>query len=112
MGPLRPVGARPLRRIGRLLLSLALLVGGGAFPARAQSVTGSLTGTVRDAAGAPLAGATVIARSLETGAERSILSDREGRYRFELLTPGSWTVSARLGGDPPGQTIVASIVLQ
>jgi len=67
---------------------------------------------VRDAAGAPLAGATVIARSLETGAERSILSDREGRYRLELLTPGPWSVVARLGGDPPGQTLVAHIVLQ
>jgi hypothetical protein len=67
---------------------------------------------VRDAAGAPLAGATVIARSLETGAERSILSDREGRYRLELLTPGRWSVAARLGGDPPGQTVVAHIVLQ
>jgi len=93
-------------------VSLALLAGSGVFPARAQSVSGSLTGTVRDAQGASLAGATVLARSLETGAERSALSDREGRYRIELLTPGPWSVSARLGGDPPGPSILAHIVLQ
>jgi hypothetical protein len=75
-------------------------------------VTGSITGTVRDASSAPLAGATVLARSLETGAERSTLSDREGRYRIDLLTPGPWAVSARLGGDPPGPTVGAHIVLQ
>ena len=82
------------------------------MPARAQSVSGSLTGTVRDAGGAPIAGATVLARSLETNAERSALSDREGRYRIELLSPGPWVVSARLGGDPPGPTVPALIVLQ
>ena len=88
------------------------MAAGAALPALAQSVSGSLTGTVRDASGAPLAGATVIARSLETGAERSALSDREGRYRIELLTPGPWSVSARLGADPPGPSIPAQIVLQ
>lgn len=73
-------------------LLLALLSGGGV---RAQSASASLSGVVRDAAGAPVAGAAVQARSDETGAVRNTTSDPAGRYAFDLLAPGAWTVVAR-----------------
>lgn len=93
---------------------LAALVLAAAIPSevRAQSTTGSITGTVRGLDGKPLPGATVLARSDETGAERAVISDREGRYRIDLLMPGRWTLTARLADEPPGPSRPADVALQ
>jgi hypothetical protein len=80
--------------------------------ARAQSTSGSLTGVVHGLDGLPLPGATVLARSEETGTERAARTDAEGRYRIDLLSPGIWTISARLGDGNPGPPQTVAVALQ
>jgi hypothetical protein len=62
----------------------------------AQTISASLTGTVRTEGGDPVAEAVIQARSARSGAVRTSISDPEGRYRLDLLDPGEWTVVARL----------------
>ena len=97
----------------RTLLALAAVVLlSGPRGAHAQSTTGSLTGTVVSGEGTPLPGATVEARSAETGAVRGAITDAAGRFRIDLLAPGPWTVVARLGEGPPGTPRNVVVALQ
>ena len=83
-----------------LLVAATLLVVPGV--AIAQSTTGSISGPVLAPDGAPLPGAVVEARSDETGAVRGAMTDAAGRYRFDLLAPGPWTLAAHVGDGPTG----------
>ena len=78
----------------------------------AQTTTASLSGTVRAAGGAAVAGATVDARSETTGITRSATTDRDGRYRIDLLQPGTWTVLPRRGGERLAEPRVVTLRLQ
>jgi hypothetical protein len=62
----------------------------------AQTTTGTLRGTVADASGAVLPGATVEV----TGAAgtQTVVADSNGQYRFPALTPGAYTLKATLDG--------------
>ncbi len=69
-----------------LLLTPALL---------AQSlITGGLAGTVTDPSGAVIPGASVLLKNAGTGASQERTTDAQGFYRFPLLSPGSYTVTA------------------
>jgi hypothetical protein len=68
-----------------------------ALSAHAQT-TSTLTGEARDATGALVAGVAVTAKSLETGAVRSVTSDGEGRYTFPGLPVGAYEVRAKKEG--------------
>ena len=59
------------------------------LPAHAQAVGASLRGTITDATGAALPGATVMIVNIETGATRELVSDGEGRYTAPILPRGS-----------------------
>lgn len=84
---------RALAATRRLLATFgALLLAGGAW---GQTTSSSLIGTVRDLDGKPAEGAIVQARSAATGVERTGEAARDGRYRIDLLQPGTWTVVAR-----------------
>ena len=61
----------------------------------AQSTSATLTGRVTDSSHKPLEAAIVQARSNESGAIRTTSSGDDGRFRFDLLAPGSWSVVAR-----------------
>lgn len=91
------VPARPSRLVP-FLLALSLAV-----PAAAQStVSGALQGTVTDAAGEPLPGATVTIRSdaLVRGSATSV-TDASGAWRFPSLPPGIYAIEASLSGFKP-----------
>ena len=77
----------------RLLLALLLF----SIPAYAQS-PGRLSGTVRDAAGAPVAGARVTATNTIIGTTRTAVADANGAYSISELTPGAYNVTASLFG--------------
>ena len=64
----------------------------------AQSLTGALVGTVRDARGGVLPGAVVriTSPSLMSGEERTLSNDK-GHWRFHLLPPGHYTLTV----EPP-----------
>ncbi|HEX8189778.1 MAG TPA: TonB-dependent receptor [Pyrinomonadaceae bacterium] len=76
-------------------LALALIVSAAA--ARAQT-TSTLAGDVRDPAGAVIPGASVTAKSLETGRTSAAASDAEGRYTFAGLPVGPYEVRADKAG--------------
>lgn len=89
-------GALRLASAASVVASLGILLL-AARPALAQSTTASIRGVVRTRDGGPAPGAVVVARAGSTGAERSTAADDRGRYRFDGLTPGDWTITARLG---------------
>ena len=79
------------------LLAAALLC--SPLPALAQiGQTASLTGIVTDATGAVLPGATVtVAGESLIGGSRTATTDADGRYRFQALPPGTYTMTVELG---------------
>ena len=60
--------------------------------------TTSLTGTVADPSGAVIPGATISIVNVETGAPRDAVSDTQGRYAMERLTPGTYRLTAKASG--------------
>ena len=69
-----------------------------ALPVSAQAPGGRITGTVRDASGAPREGARVTATHSVTGTTRSTTTAVDGSYAIVDLAPGSYTVAASLIG--------------
>src|SRR5262249_57361140 len=97
-------------RAGRLVMAaLATTLGLGV--ARGQTTTSTLTGTVRMPDGAPAPGAVVEAVSQALGAVRGGVSDRDGRYRIDLLQPGDWEVRAHLADGPAGEQRPITVAL-
>lgn len=82
-------------RVAFLALLLTALPALGA----AQSLSGTITGTVTDAQGAVLPGVTVVVTGRQ-GSQTQI-SDNEGVFRFLGLTPGPYGVRAELAGFRP-----------
>jgi len=60
----------------------------------AQTTTSTIEGTVRDANGAVVAGATVKVAAKTLASERSTTSDAEGFYRLTALAAGTYTLTA------------------
>ena len=81
------------KSIAVVILSIFVL----SATARAQT-NSTLTGDVRDAAGAFIEGAQVRAKNLETGLVRDVVSDDEGRYIFPSLPVGEYEVRAEKSG--------------
>ena len=64
---------------------------------RAQS-TSSIQGTVTDPAGAAVVKATISAKNLATGEERTVITDESGSYALPSLTPGQYRIEAKAPG--------------
>ena len=62
--------------------------------ATAQTVTGTLRGTVSDSKGAVVPGADVVIRNMETGQERTLKTGSEGVYVAPFMPLGSYTITA------------------
>jgi hypothetical protein len=99
----RPSIVRPRRPWGLALLLralAALLLPPGL--ATAQTVDASILGRVRDAAGAGLANAVLVARNAATGVEWTVATTTTGRFAFlQLPLGGPYTVTARRLGFRP-----------
>ena len=80
-----------------LFLALAALL---AFPplAAAQMTRGAISGTVRDASGALVPGASITVTNLDTNQSRGATSDAKGFYRVPALEPGPYKVLTELSG--------------
>lgn len=64
----------------------------------AQTVTGTMNGTVADASGAALPGVTITIRNAETGLERVVVTDTSGFFNAPFLPIGRYNVQAQLAG--------------
>lgn len=82
------------------LLCLALCLGTAATRLMAQA-TAQIAGTVTDASGAVVPGATLTLKNTETNAERSSTSNTAGVFNFNDLQPGPYVITALTGGFAP-----------
>ncbi len=78
--------------------SLALLLFASAASLTAQSVTGTITGTVTDSTGAVIPGAKVTAKETATGVTHNAATNSAGIFTFPELQPGSYSLSATAPG--------------
>jgi hypothetical protein len=62
--------------------------------AQAQATTGQITGIVRDNAGATIPSATIKVTNTQTGLSQTATSSDDGLYRFVLLPPGVYNLTA------------------
>src|SRR6266511_4294705 len=76
---------------------LALVVWIAGVPA-AYAQNAQVTGSVKDASGAIIPGATITARNVETGLTRVAVTDGSGEYRLPSLPPGRYAVGTELSG--------------
>jgi hypothetical protein len=67
-------------------------------PAEKPSMSTSLNGSVHDAAGAPIPGATVDILDPSTNATNHMVADSKGRFIASALTPGPYTVTVSAPG--------------
>jgi hypothetical protein len=73
------------------------------LPAISQTITtGDLAGTVTDASGAVVPNATVTITFADTNETRGAVTNSAGQYRFSLLKPGAYTISAATAGLKSG----------
>src|SRR6185312_152147 len=81
--------------------------------ARAQTTTtGDVSGVVTDPSGAAIPGAKVTLTNQSTGAVHNTQANANGSYRFSLLPPGSYEVSATATGFTPQKARVRVAVGQ
>ena len=78
-------------------LFLALCLGAGAT-ASAQSVLGSVFGTVRDSSGAAIPNATVLLHRIETNTDRTVTSGATGDYQAINVDAGTYNITASANG--------------
>ena len=84
-----------MRTLRRLTLAALFL---SATTADAQTITGTITGIVKDSDGGVLPGATITMTQRETNRVETAVSDAEGRYTSAPLPLGTYRVEASLSG--------------
>ncbi len=78
-----------------LVLSLVVVL---SLAATAQTVTGTVQGTVSDRSGGVIPGVTVTIRNAETGLTRVVVTNETGFFNAPFLPIGRYDVSAELSG--------------
>src|SRR5215471_15855885 len=87
-------------------ISCVALIFLAAVPILAQPATGKISGTVKDASGAPISGAAVIVTNQATGAVRNARTSAAGSYDVWNLEPGTYVVTADVQGFQKATQIV------
>ena len=86
-------------KMSLLLALLALALVPAAL--HAQSFNGSISGTVADPSGSPVANADMVLKNSATGVELKRASGADGTYAFRNLLPGTYEVTAAFAGFQP-----------
>jgi hypothetical protein len=81
-----------------LVLNAVVLWAGSLCLVFGQTATGTITGTLNDTQGAAMASANVTVRNVDTGAEKSTVTNESGIYLVPLLQPGRYDVTVRQTG--------------
>ncbi len=87
-----------MRKLSLWLLMSVLGLSVAAIQLRAQTVTANLKGTVTDASGGVVPGATIVVHNTTTGAQRTVTSDSAGNFNATLLPLGNYTVTVTAKG--------------
>jgi len=78
------------------VMTIAVLL--GCTVAQAQTVTGTITGTITDSSDAVIAGAQVVAHNEDTGVDSPATTNASGIFRIEFLPIGKYSVSVEAKG--------------
>ncbi len=76
----------------------AFLIALGATALIAQSISGSIVGTVRDPAGLPMAGARITLIHAATGVTRETATNERGDFVLSSVPPGEYSLAAKAEG--------------
>ena len=87
-----------MRRWMQATLIVILATWGSVGTALAQGSAAAISGMIRDQSGAVLPGAAIQVANQQTGRERNVVTDSEGRYRVPALEVGTYDVQASLAG--------------
>jgi hypothetical protein len=88
-------------QVSRTIYSVLVLLFAGilSIPAVGQSlVSGDIAGTITDPSGAVVPNATVTLKNTGTGQTQTATTNSSGAYRFSLLPPAQYTVTATASG--------------
>src|SRR5437764_15450440 len=77
------------------LIAVALLAGASAL---AQEYRGRVQGIIFDTSGAVVPGVNIVLKNDATNVEANKVSSGEGRYLFDYVDPGTYTLTADLRG--------------
>jgi hypothetical protein len=80
------------------LIAAAAILGLAAAPAHAQDYRARVQGTIVDTSQAALPGVTVRLINDATGVAVERITDNDGRYLFDFVDPGIYTVATQLNG--------------
>ena len=86
----------------RALLAAALMIAIASTAAFAQGNTASIVGTVSDAQGGVVPGASVVAKNNGTGVELTAITNDQGGFTIPAVDPGTYTVTVTLEGFKTG----------
>lgn len=106
------IAPRPLPRFSRALhfASVSLFLMLCAITAFGQSTFGSIRGTVQDAQGAVIPGASIVVHSLDENTDRTVTSGDAGDFVIENLKAGHYRLTIHHDGF--SDAVVASATLQ
>ena len=66
--------------------------------AQSAAINGTIEGTIKDPSGGVLPGVSVVVHNIDTGSERTVVTNESGGFRAPLLSLGTYRVSAELSG--------------
>lgn len=87
-----------MHKIFARLACLSLLLAALCLTSFAQTITGSIVGTVLDASGAAVANAEVAVLQEATGLKRSVRTDERGDFNIGSLQPGAYDLTVTATG--------------
>ena len=82
-----------MNKFRKIAFVLLLSSFGASLPGLAQSILGSITGTVTDPSGRVVQGAKVVGTEVKTGVVHNGMTNKDGVYSFSDLLPGTYIVS-------------------
>ena len=91
---------------GKVSLSVICLLVLTPLLAAQTLITGEIAGTVADPSGGVIPGAAVTLTNNGTGASEERLTNGQGDYRFSLLAPGNYLLTAKATNFAPAQKTV------
>src|ERR1700757_565033 len=81
------------------------------LPAWGQEVTATMTGNVTDPSGAPVVGASVVARDVERGTSYPTQTNEYGVFNLQRLPVGSYEIKVNAAGFQTAEQPAVTLVL-